>query len=405
MIIEFKDIMLGKDGESSIAPVIEKCGMLTTRAYFDLSSLPKDIPQDVNPRKTHVDSDVTKAIETSLSQFNPLFHEMNRGLVIICEDVKIDREKNTLTIRICNDPYEGIADGGHTYRCIMNYINKLPKGVMYVPIEFDWGDEDARRKYALLISIARNTARSVSAEAIAEHRGEYEMLKEVWEGQPYAFRVIYEGNAEAELSIAKILKMLNTFDMSKFKNKDGEFQSKGINTKKSRVDHYTALYKKYGKTIENPYYAMRNIILDIFDCYELYEKNMPIYAAQAHIEWGSLLRGSGKKPQRFDAINPGETLFNSEKKISYSPRTMIFTLLVTLRPLVEIGEDGFYRWKRDPREFIEEYGVEFVDIVFRKYYINNNNHIPAQTADNISLWEDLYEASSLLLEMSNGNND
>lgn len=402
MIIEFKNAKKTENGECAISKVVSTLGIRTARGYFDIATMPENVPIDVNPRKNHIDSEVTDAIEKSLSEGNPLFMEMNRGLLIICEDVKIDEDKNSVTVKVNNDPYEGIADGGHTYRCIVKYLQSLKtssipikKDKMYVPIEFVWGDAESRQKYALLISIARNTAKQVSDIAIANKLGKFDMLNKFWYGQPWSFRVVYEESRTAELGIGKILQILNIFNMDNCKAKDGSFNPKSaINSKDGCNKSYETLYDAYGETTRNPYYAMRNIIIDIFNLYDFIESRIPELAInKLKIDWNSFESGNGRGRKKFGEITKDrKTLFYDNKKLYYCPRVFVKPMLSVLRPLIGLDDDGFYKWNTDPFNFFERYGAEFVKILC-EYYSNDGNHSPSETAKNCSMWNDLYKKS------------
>lgn len=405
MIIEFNNLMKNTKGDVQIPEPYERLGINSVKVNVDISTLPHNIPTTVNPRQTHVDSDVTQAIENSLSQNHPLFHELNRGLLIICESITIDRENNSVSIKVENDPYEGIADGGHTYRCILKYLDHLKEqglelgnDKMYVPVEFVWGAEDTRKGYAINISIARNTAKAVSDTAIDNKAGKYNMLSKLWESQPWFLKVVYEDVPKADITINDILQILNIFNMSNCSIKDGKFNPKASSNTKSSVNkNYSALYDTYGESINNPYFAMRNIMIDIIKLYDLIETTIPVCANNIGIDWNEFETGTGRCANKFGKKKAGKSLFYENKKTYYCPNSFVKPILAALRQIVGIDENGFYKWNTNPYEFLKNYEQNFVKILVY-YYSKDNNKTPSVTANNREMWDKIYCESLRIVE-------
>jgi len=88
------------------------------RAMVRVQNLPTDLPLDPNPRpEQNLNQGVARAIAKSLNKRDGTFHLLNRGLTIIASATSYDNQHRVLKLRL--DEGEGILDGGHTYRVIL----------------------------------------------------------------------------------------------------------------------------------------------------------------------------------------------------------------------------------------------------------------------------------------------
>src|SRR5438477_2000203 len=89
-------------------------------AVCDTKSLPKDFPMETNPREQNLSSKVAKKIRESFlgEETGPIFHLLNRGLLISAEGVQYDNQTDEMTI-VMNDPRtHAVVDAGHPYKIV-----------------------------------------------------------------------------------------------------------------------------------------------------------------------------------------------------------------------------------------------------------------------------------------------
>src|SRR5512146_2721122 len=114
--------------------------------YFAVCSakyLPDNFPMETNPREQNLNSKVARKIREGLlgEESGPMFHLLNRGLLLSAESVQYDNQPEEITIVMSDSRTHGVVDGGHTYRIITGEKNSTPEA-RFVTLEIMTGVED-----------------------------------------------------------------------------------------------------------------------------------------------------------------------------------------------------------------------------------------------------------------------
>ena len=175
MLIEFNHVY----GINQLKGLDRCFGLNQLVCFVDIKAMPTLIPTDINPRSQDTDNKVCENIKETLSAQDGTFEFRNNGITIICEDVTIN-DDGTLTVRVNNHPSQGIANGAHTYKCILEANEK--GNTVYnrnrVMIRFIYGPESLRNSYALSFCVSLNTQNKVEATSKANKIGMYDFIKE-----------------------------------------------------------------------------------------------------------------------------------------------------------------------------------------------------------------------------------
>lgn len=170
--------------------------------------IPQDIPLDPNPRKQNIDLGVYTDVRDSLrDRFDPTFHLKNKGITIVAEKVVCDDKKSEFRIFLREG--DGIVDGGHTYKIILDAIsdNECPAD-QHVRVEIITGlaSDD-------VVDIARglNTAVQVQEHSLANLDGKFEWVKDRLKSEPYADRIAYKQNEKLAFDVREIVGIMSAF--------------------------------------------------------------------------------------------------------------------------------------------------------------------------------------------------
>lgn len=346
----------------------------------DVTSLPADIPMKTNPREQNLKSKVAKKIEQSLlNEGEQNFHLLNRGLLLSAQDVSYDNKNGIAKVTFSDPEVHGNVDGGHTYKiiCELNNKGKLDSGKQFVKIEILTHIEDFFQELAS----ARNTSTQVQDKSIAELYNKFDIIKDAIKNQPYAKDIFYRENEEGRIDIITILSILNMFNLSRYPQGLKDFPIVSYTGKSSCAKNYLESYDKFTDHKEdNPYYKMTPIVPDIFKLYDQLEKNIGTYYDGSY---GKLSCITGRKGK-----NECKTLFFQEACDFSSPISFLYPILGAFRALIEIDENGMYKWKQNPFILLDEIGPDLVKSLTEQYIAFASN--PNKTAKAKPTWSMLY---------------
>src|SRR5690606_30830862 len=135
----------------------------------------------------------------------------------------------------------------------------------YARIEILTGIEDIFED----VAAARNTSVQVQDKAIAELKQKFNMIKEAIESEPFKDDIAYKENEDKEIDVADILTLLYMFNLEKHDNRE-KMAVSAYSSKQTCIKDYTASFDKYEDNTENnPYFKMKNVMIDIFKLYDL----------------------------------------------------------------------------------------------------------------------------------------
>lgn len=359
-------------------------------AICDVKNVPKELLDwmETNPRKQNINGKVGKRIKNSLLTGND-FHLLNRGLLISAQDVKYNNYDSKMTLVFTDNELHGNVDGGHTLKVIMENQDGLEEGQQYVKIEILTGVESFFEDLAE----ARNTSTQVKDESIANLKEYFALIKDAIKDEAFKERVNYMENDEGDIEISEILSLLFMFNIDAYPTMDACPVS-AYSSKKKCVDSYIKLYEQVEKEEisekENPYNKMLKVMPDIFRLYDMLECNIPQYYVRKFAS-GRYGATSGVTTAKVDK-NGKKRMFESKfshTELGYStPKGFLYPILGAFRALLEVDEEGNYKWSCDPYEVMEKIGPELVATTIERNRQNAGN--PNKTGKDTTLWQPLY---------------
>ena len=187
-----------------------------------VKDLPKGLPTDANARSQKLNTRVAREIKESLFDIDcekSTFHLKNNGITILAE--KVQRSKNDdQKYRVEIDEGQGIVDGAHTYKIIVEAQEDnegLPDD-QYVSIDILTGIES---DWIADISGGRNTTVQVARMSIENLKGRFDWMKEELREEPYYGKIGWEENDSGEFDARDLIALLSMFNVDLYPN-DGE---------------------------------------------------------------------------------------------------------------------------------------------------------------------------------------
>ena len=235
------------------------------------ADIPSDIPLEANPRDAQgrdLNRRVYKQVKDSL--FNRAseigtFDLMNKGITVIAEHVK---KLNDHEYEMTFDEDQGVADGGHTYRLLheCREDEELPKE-QHVEMRVITGVQPS-----VIADIAKglNTGMQVKEFAIENLRGNFDWIKEIIDGQPFANLIAWRENEDKPYDVVDVLCLLECFNIVDYPN----------NAPKHPLPAYektSAVVKSFSDDADNAaknnsmskYAALGPILLDVLKLYDI----------------------------------------------------------------------------------------------------------------------------------------
>src|SRR5262245_2962205 len=83
--------------------------------------------REVNPREVNRRSSVYKAIVQTLTQESDRFHERNRGITIVADELIYDDKRQEAILHLKDPKLHGVVDGGHTLDAILEAQSQPPE--------------------------------------------------------------------------------------------------------------------------------------------------------------------------------------------------------------------------------------------------------------------------------------
>lgn len=350
-------------------------------AVCDVMDIPDNIPMSTNPREQKLTTNVAKKIKDSLlspQEYN--FYLLNRGLLLSAKDVTYNNYANEITVVFEDFDVHGNVDGGHTYKTILGNRDLLNKGDQYVKIEILTGIENIFQNLAA----ARNTSTQVEDKSIAELENRFEIIKNVISTEPFSSRVFFKENDVGDIDVMDILSILNMFNIERYNSME-VFPITSYSGKKKCIDFYIKSHKEYGESIENPYVAMKPIMIDIFKLYDEIECKMCSFYKKKN--------ANGRYGSVKGTIIPKNNAYLKSKFYQKnvevgSPTGFIYPILGAFRSLIRKNDKGEYYWITNPFKVLEKVGADLVGTtVERSRSLGNNAQSVGKDNGN---WKTLY---------------
>jgi AIPR protein len=171
--------------------------------------------REVNPREINRRSAVYKQISQTLTQESARFHERNRGITIVAEDVQFDDKRKEVVLKLSSTKIHGVVDGAHTLDAILEVQKQPPEDgwPAYVFVKAITGVEVDQ---IAEIAGGLNTSQQVDLKSLENLREHFSVLQKVLANEPYAEQVAYKMNEDKPVDVREILYYLAVFDCSQY---------------------------------------------------------------------------------------------------------------------------------------------------------------------------------------------
>lgn len=301
-------------------------------------TLPDNLPLDPNPRAQKTDRGVYKEVKQSLlSESDPTFHLKNKGITMVAHTVNYSAQKDT--VEVIFDEGDGIVDGGHTYRIVLENKEECPDS-QYVKFEILTG---VPRYMVEPIARGLNTALQVQEMSLANLAGQFDWIKDTLADAPYANEIAYRENEKCEFDIREIVALLTLFNIDEFP--DGDKHPRIAYTSKAAcLELYT---RKGGK---ESYKKLRPLIKDILYLHDYIHLNArPLY----NKKYG----GRGGRLAFYQTRKRGEYSFPFAGEVGQARLYdgALYPILGAFRFLVEEKQgSGVFSWKTGSMEGVKQ---------------------------------------------------
>ena len=346
--------------------------------------VPKDIPTDPNPRDQKIDTGIYKIVTKSLEDGDdPTFHLKNKGITLLARRVEQSNDKKTANVIL--GERDGIVDGAHTYKIILDCITRgvCPEN-QYVKIEIITGVPAS-----LVTDLAGglNTAVQVQPASLMNLDHDFDWLKAILKGEPYADKIAYKENEdEKEYDVREIVGFLTLFNVGLF---DDKSHPKEAYTSKAKcLERYLRDYKN-GKTYEK----LAPIVKDILQLHDHVH-------LQAREQYNRQLKGHAAALKGvFNTRKRGKhsLVFSGQESESILHDGALYPILGALRFLVVEGPEGKYAWRvgsfKEVKRLFDRVAHELVQAAYRTSLVYGRKSNPVGKDDN--LWTTLYKTVAL----------
>jgi hypothetical protein len=357
-------------------------------AVVDTRFLPEDFPLETNPREQNLNSKVARKIRESFlgPETSPLFHLLNRGLLLSAESVTYDNQKDEITIAMSSPQTHGVVDGGHTYRVITENQASVSEP-RYVTLEIMTGVEDEFES----IAGARNTSVQVKEKSLAELEGKLEVIKGMVKGLPFDADIAYKENEEKSIDVLDVIAVTTIFN------------------NQLHSSHPVYAYSSKGRTLQvylehiNSYRGLAPVAKEIFKLHDHVKRTFPDIYKDIGGRPGALKEigyknGKLRWPLYFSAKVEGDF----EKTAYDVPTGFVYPILGAMRFLLENDQaTGNYKWKTDPIKLYDKsVGKKLVELTIDASSELGRN--PMAVGKSSRHWEGLYNyvAATYLTKLS-----
>lgn len=188
--------------------------------YTPAATLSRDLWdwREVNPREVNRRSSVYKGIVATLSQEPERFHERNRGITIVADELSFDDKRQEVVLTLADNKLHGVVDGAHTLSAILETQNQINGGFWpaHVFLKIVTGVEPDQ---IAEIAGGLNTSQQVDLKSLENLREHFEGLQSVLKKEPYADQIAYKMNEDKPIDVREILYYLAVFDLDEYDDK------------------------------------------------------------------------------------------------------------------------------------------------------------------------------------------
>ncbi len=336
-----------------------------TCSILDIFSIRDQIDKllDINPRTQKESSAPSKAMRETLRDAQEMFVFRNRGMTFIAYDAVWDNKTHALTLTFKVDPNSnnesnGLADGGHTYEVINNFVNDIDEAerkdiVAEIRLDILTGFDNKSDEVSEIVQ-ARNTSTQVKDESLLNSRGVFDLIKNSLKGEPYENNIAYyeneridEKNPESGYrtnKVANILSYLMCFDQKEFT--ENIHPIKAYSSKKKPVEWYVKKWKDDKEDL----LALTSLLKEILSLRDYVESQIP----RAWNKWSGRF-GDQKGVKK---LKKETKLDFSNYKVEYDvPGGYVYPILASFRSLL-VKEGNVYKFRTDPKKLFDSMNIE-----------------------------------------------
>jgi len=179
--------------------------------------LPPDLPLEANARRPNTRKQVYREVRASLLDETGeagSFHLKNKGIVIVAESVSQKPGTTDQFLIKLNRTSQGILDGGHTYKLIMDAqtTGDLPEE-QFVFVHVRTG---VPNDWIADISRGLNTSVQVQDMSLYNLAGQFTWLKDELKGQHYYSEIAWSENDDGAFSARDVIALMYLFNIKQF---------------------------------------------------------------------------------------------------------------------------------------------------------------------------------------------
>jgi hypothetical protein len=189
--------------------------------YIQAANVPRDLWdwRDVNPREVNRRSSVYRQIAQTLTQEPARFHERNRGITLVAQDLTYDDKRKEVVLTLDDVKLHGVVDGAHTLDAILE-TQKQPPETGWPAHVFIKAMIDVDPDQIAEIAGGLNTSQQVDLKSLENLRKHFDELQHILSNETYAANIAYKmGDNDKQVDVREILYYLAVFDCSEYNEK------------------------------------------------------------------------------------------------------------------------------------------------------------------------------------------
>lgn len=385
----------------------------------NVNDIPDNFSLAPNPRSQNTNKKIPREIASSLKNSKPgMFFYLNTGIVLSVRELHHKRlNDGRHKIVLTSDKEDGILNGGHTYKIILdNRGDKIKYGSrpQFVKIEIYENLSSEERQQ---IAETRNTNMVVKESSINNLKGKYDWLKSELNKLPYVsngqLKIGYKENEDdVDVYIDDIIRLLSLFNLD---NNYDKTPTIPYNSKGSCVKKFINPTKKEKDEGVDPKKVIP-LIPKVIELFTFLEKNIhKMYPnGEGNLKRRNIIKDSSLLKDKKGNPIISTTTFTKERtgtNIKYSngiliPLMFSFRALVDRKYVEENNGEVFY-FKKDPIKILSssvgsksKIGEELLENFFQEIDNSNIKH-PNDLGRSLGIYRNVYLTMKLkLMEMT-----
>ena len=302
--------------------------------FVPVTDLPAGIAMAAGMKTPKTRWDVYRDVQASLLDKNctpGTFHLKNRGITIVARDLrKIEEDEYDLDL----NPGQGIVDGSHTYRLILEMQQNpdvtLPKK-QFVKVEVltrvpdDWVSEMAG---------ALNTSILAYTDSLLVLQDALAWIREELRSEPYYKTIAWSESERGSYDARDILAFMTCFNIASYANTGTLHPVAAYDNRAVVLSSFEQDHKQGG----HGYRKLRPILKDILALHDTIQLEFPKLLERSGKSYAEVVERASKKPHEFPFLNTRST-----ERLA---KGALLPVLAAFRWLVEEDPaNGGFRWR------------------------------------------------------------